>query len=357
MKHVVKGLDVTADNSPRFLITGSTGFVGRQLVSRLRAKYGPDAVTAMANVHLERTEQNSLQVFKKEGVRVVQCNLLDLPKLNIPVPSFDVVYHLAAYVETEKASPEIAVNTEGTKNLLNWLGRSLSGKRLVYTGTLASMDRQGRPVGPMGESTLCFPKTPYGRTKLEAEQIIQAQRSDLNFDYTILRLCTILGHGFRSGGMFDVFPQLLLKKSLATRLNWPGRTSLLCLSDLIEILIAVPQFAQTRNELYLISNGEDLTFDHFLDLIAHTLNLKRDRIALPRLFWDSVGMVALWGSSSAFIPHSLRTFCWRVSLMVYDGIYADSSKLNAVLNPSYRSLKLGLREAYAQEDSLPFGDG
>ena len=346
-----------ADNSTRFLITGSTGFVGRQLVAQLHAKYGPAAVTAIANVHLEPTEQNSLHVFKKQGVRVIQCNLLDLPKLDIPVPSFDVIYHLAAYVETEKASPEIAVNTEGTKNLINWLGRSLSGKRFVYTGTLASMDRQGRPVGPMSESTRCFPKTPYGRTKLEAEQIIQAQRSHLNFDYTILRLCTILGHGFRSGGMFDVFPQLLRKKSLATRLNWPGRTSMLCLSDLIEILIAVPQFPQTRNELYLISNGEDPTFDQLLDQIAHTLNLKRERIALPRWLWGTVGMVALFGSSSAFIPHSLRTFCWRVSLMVYDGIYADSSKLNAALKPSYRSVKSGLREAYAHRDFLPFGDG
>ena len=336
-----------ADNTTRFLITGSTGFVGRQLVAQLIAKYGPAAVTAMANVHLEPKEESFLHAFKKQAVHVIQCNLLDLPNLDISVPSFDVIYHLAAYVETEKARPEIAVNTEGTKNLLSWLGRSLSGKRLVYTGTLATMDRRGRPVGPMSESTLCFPKTPYGRTKLEAEQIIQAQSSHLNFDYTILRLCTILGLDFRSGGMFDVFPQLLQKKSLATRLNWPGRTSLLCLSDLIEILIAVPQFPQTRNELYLISNGENPTFDQLLDQIAHTLNLERERIALPRWLWETVGMVALLGSSSAFIPHSLRTFCWRVSLMVYDGIYADSSKLNAVLKPSYRSLESGLREAYA----------
>ena len=346
-----------ADHATRFLITGSTGFVGRQLVAQLVATYGPAAVTAMAHAHLDPKEENSLQTFKKQAVRVIQCDLLNLPKLDIPVPSFDVIYHLAAYVETEKASPEISVNTEGTKNLLNWLGQGLSGKRLVYTGTLATMDRRGRPVGPMSESTLCFPKTPYGRTKLEAEQIIQTQSSHLHFDYTILRLCTILGHNFRSGGMFDVFPQLLQKKSLAARLNWPGRTSLLCLSDLIKILILVPQFPQTRNELYLISNGEDPTFDQLLNQIAHTLNVERERIVLPRWLWESIGRVALLGSSSALIPHGLRTFCWRVSLMVYDGIYADSSKFNAVVKPSYRSLESGLREAYLHEDSLSFGQG
>ena len=340
---------MTVQKPTRFLITGSTGFVGRQLVARLIAQYGSAAVTAMANVHLTSREENFLRAFKKQKVRVIQCDLLDLPKLDIPVPSFEVIYHLAAYVETEKASPAIAVNVGGTKNLLDWLGQSLRGKRLVYTGTLASMDRRGLPIGPMNESTLCFPKTSYGRTKLEAEQIIQAQSFRLAFDYTILRLCTILGRDFRSGGMFDLFPQLLRKNALATRLNWPGRTSLLCLSDLIEIMIAVPQLSQTRDELYLVSNGEDPTFDQLLDQIARTLNLKRDRIALPRWFWKSIGFGALLGSrSSKFIPHSLRTFCWRISLMVYDGIYADASKLNAALKPSYRSLESGLREAYPQ---------
>lgn len=163
----------------------------------------------MANVHLKPTEESFLQALNKQKIRVIQCDLLDLPKLDIRVPSFDVIYHLAAYVETEKASSRIAVNAAGTKNLLDWLGPSFLRKRLVYTGTLASMDRRGRPVGPMSESTPCFPKTSYGRTKLEAEQIIRAQSSHLGFDYTILRLCTILGRDFRSGGMFDVFPQLL----------------------------------------------------------------------------------------------------------------------------------------------------
>jgi nucleoside-diphosphate-sugar epimerase len=96
------------------LITGSTGFVGRQLVAQLIAKYGPAAVTAMANVHLKPAEENALQALKKQNVCVIQCDLLEIPQLDIPVPSFDVIYHLAAYVETKKASPRIAVNAEGS---------------------------------------------------------------------------------------------------------------------------------------------------------------------------------------------------------------------------------------------------
>ncbi len=348
---------MTPDRQTKFLITGSTGFVGRQLVAKLIAKYGTNAITAMAGVHPDPMEESYLQALKKQKVRVIQCDLLDLPKLDIQVPNFDVVYHLAAYVETEKASPGIAVNIVGTKNLLAWLGQNLLGKRLVYTGTLASMDRRGIPVGPLNELTVCFPKTNYGRTKLEAERIIQAQSSILAFDYTILRLCPILGRGFRSGGILDVLSELLRRNAVATRLNWPGRTSLLCLSDLIEVLIAVPQYSDTRNELYVVSNGEDPTFDKLLDHIARALNLERKTIALPRWLWKFIGIVALLGSNSALIPSRLRTFCWRVAVMVYDGVYADSSKLNATLKQSYHSVKSGLRDAYARRDCPSTGDG
>ena len=337
-----KRLKVSGHTATKFLITGSTSFVGRELLAQLIGKYGPAAVTAMVNVHLKPLEENALRALEKQKVRVIQCDLLELPRLDVPVPSFDVLYHLAAYVETEKASSRMTVNTEGTKNLLEWLGRNLSGKRLVYTGTLASMDRR-RPAGPMSESTVCFPTTGYGRTKLAAEQMIQAHSARFGFDYTILRLCTIVGRDFRSGGMFDVFPQLLSKKALATRLNWPGRTSLLCLSDLIEILLAVPQSPLTKNELYLLSNGEDPPFDRLLDQIAHTLNLERERIHLPRWLWTAIGKVARFSSNCGFIPHGLRTCCWRVSLMVYDGFYADNSKLNTALHPLYRSVNSGLR--------------
>ena len=334
------------DAKLKFLVTGATGFVGSYLVPALLGRYGPGAVIAIANQHLRPREELALRKFQEAKVPVIRCDLLDLPHTAPAPPEFDVLVHLAAYVETERASEKIAVNTRGTRNLLDWLGPRLAGKRVVYTGTLASVDRPGRPRGPIVETTPCTPRTEYGRSKLEAEQIIQARGVEAQYHWTILRLCTILGDGYRLGGMFDVFPQLLRRNALGTRLNWPGKTSLLCVSDLVEILAALPELPETKNESYVLTNGEAPTFDQLLQQIAEILGLTRHRIVLPRWCWEVVGAVAVFGADKSFLPHALRTFCWRVSLMVYDGFYGDNSKWNQLRKLDYRSIREGLREAY-----------
>jgi nucleoside-diphosphate-sugar epimerase len=104
------------------------------------------------------------------------------------------------------------VNSDGTKNLVAWLAPVLPGKRFVYTGTLASVD-QNYPTQPASETTPCRPKTPYGRTKLEAEEYLCRCSQEIGFEFTILRLCTIVGRGYRAGGMFSLFLDLLRKRS------------------------------------------------------------------------------------------------------------------------------------------------
>lgn len=340
-----------ASSGPKFLVTGATGFIGSQLVSALIAEHGPQAVIAMANTELKSGEEAFLRRLKAQNVATLQCDLVEMHKLNLPVPEFDVLYHLAAYVETEKPSPKIAVNTTGTTNLLNWLGPKLSGKRLVFSGTQLSMDRGSRPSGPMVETSPCHPKTEYGQTKLESERIIQAKSRELHFDWTILRLSTIIGPGFRGGGMLEIFQRLLNKNSLATRLNWPGKTSLIGLADLVDILVAVPKHTETKNEIYLLTNGEDPTVDNLLDQIAGIYGLPRKKIIVPRFLWNILGAVTSFAGDKKVIPFRMRVFLWRVSHMAYDGLYLDGSKINAVLKPKYRTVEQGLREAYGMPPS------
>lgn len=334
------------------LVTGASGFIGANLVEALVARHGPGAVIALVAPDLRPIEQQRLARLRTLGVRILTCDLLRLPELGLEVPECDVVYHLAAYTETETSSPQMRVNSDGTRNLLGWLGNSLRGKRLVFTGTMASYDRD-RPWGAIDEDTPCTPRTPYGTTKLLAEECIRSRAAELGYTFTILRLCTVLGPEYRAGGMFGIFPQMLAAGSLATSLNWPGKTSIISVFDLVDILLTIPELPQAANELYVVSNGEDPSFDQLLATIASVLGLPRRRIRFPRQLWRLLFHI-LWPiAGSRFAPYRFSVFCWRVCNMIGDGMFASSRKLDALTGSGYRSIEESLRQAFADRGSSP----
>jgi nucleoside-diphosphate-sugar epimerase len=288
-----------------------------------------------------------VQRWQASGTACVECDLLDLPNRDRLPPSFDVVYHLAGYTQTEVPNGNYRVNSDGTRNLLHWLGANLRGKRVIHAGTLASVDNPA-PDRPIDERRACLPRTPYGRTKLAGENYVRALQAELGYDYTILRLCTIMGPGYRPGGMFGLLPSLLSRNALSTRLNWPGRVSFLCMADLVRVLLTLPDLPQARNELYVVSNGENPTFDEFLSELAEVLGYPRRRLQLPAWLWRWIGQT-VWGiSGMPGVPHRLRIFAWRLSHMIFGGICADGAKLNARLGVSCQSYRLALAALYGR---------
>jgi nucleoside-diphosphate-sugar epimerase len=333
----------------KFLVTGASGFVGRHLVTALAQRHGPKAVTAMVHERPSPSEEPALHEMRMLGISVLAVDLLRLSEAKFHPPEFDVVYHLAGYAVTEDPNGPFAVNDEGTRNLISWMGPALRGKRFVYTGTLASVDTPGAKA-PIREETACCPITPYGRTKLEGEAIVRSQAVHWNYTFTILRLCTIVGPGFRAGGMFGVFPGMLRRNALATRLNWPGRVSFLSVSDLVRTLLAVSTLPQAENALFVTSNGEETTFDTLLGEMARVLHVKRERLVLPRFVWTSLGSIAWRMARLRALPYRVRIFFWRVSHLIRDGLYADASRLNSLLGGRFQSTQDALREIYGEQN-------
>lgn len=168
----------------RCLVTGATGFVGRSLVSTLRAsghtvrglarRPGASAATELITADLA-TLRADAGVF--EGI--------------------DVVFHLAAKTHDMTEAPGVEAeyrqtNVEGTQRLLGAIaGRGV--RRVVFVSSVKAID-EGNET-PATEATPPRPLTPYGRSKLEAERLVLEAAAEGAFEAVCLRFPLVYGPG------------------------------------------------------------------------------------------------------------------------------------------------------------------
>jgi UDP-glucose 4-epimerase len=333
----------------KFLITGASGFIGFRLVLKLAGRFGRENVQVMVPGfdHHEKEKKRRTSLVDL-GFDVVVHDILD-DELDVSkIKDFDVLFHLAAFTETETQSPRVHTNDVGTERLLKSLSALLSGKLVVHTGSLAGIDRNYPDNTPMDEQYPCRPRTAYGRTKLRGERILTGLAREMNYRWIILRLPTIYGPGYRPGGMFTLIADSLQKGTLPARLNWPGRMSLVYLDDVTGALVslALQEEGIESNTLYHISSGENPVFDDLINRTADVLEIKRKRISLPPFIWSFIRL-AVWLPGLRFVlPFKLTNILWRLSLVIDDGLVADGGKLDNLLSPQYTPLEQGLRQTY-----------
>ncbi len=172
----------------RWLIVGSYGMLGQDLVARLEAD--GEKVTAV--------DRDSLDITSPAAT-------LDA------VPGHDVVVNCAAFTAVDAAEEQeaaaFAVNAVGPANLARAAGRH--GARMVHISTDYVFD--GVATSPYAEDAPPAPRSAYGRTKAAGEWAVRAMAPD----HLVVRTAWLYGaHGncfpktmariARSGGPLSV---------------------------------------------------------------------------------------------------------------------------------------------------------
>lgn len=331
----------------KFLITGASGFIGYSLSLKLAEYFGRENIQLIVpGFDSHYKEKKRHEMLKKYGFDIITCDILEDDLDISKIKNFDVLFHLAAFCETETKSPRVHINDVGTERLLNSLTPLLPGKLVIYTGSLASIDRRYPDDTPQDENYPCNPRTTYGQTKLKGETILRDFAKKIGFEWIILRLPTVYGPGYRPGGMFTLLAESLKNRTLPARLAWPGRMSLIYIEDVVKVLISLGTKKTGLNTLYHISSGEDPSLDDIISRMADVLGQERKRISLPRPFWSLVRFVVWLPGLMFVLPFSLRNYIWRLSLIIIDGLVADSTKINNALLIKYTSLDEGLLATY-----------
>jgi len=330
----------------RAIVTGADGFIGCALTELLASEWGPQSVQAVVGPVQHEKEGRRLERLKRLGTPLISSDLRQSPVFHDELADFDVLFHLAAYARTEINSHDVRINDLGTERLLTELRPRLAGKRFIYTSTLAAVDRPPGG-GRMTSETPCRPRTEYGATKLAAEQMVKAAALEVGFDYTILRLSTVYGPGYRPGGMFDLLAKLLARNALSTRIQWPGKLALLEVDDLARILVQTSTHPDMSNRTFFVSSDEDPTMGEISGRIAQSIGARYRPIVLPPWFLRWLGAVRspIW--QNAAMPHWIKILAWRTSLLL-DGLYCDGSELTNLLQTKYQPWRQAFERMYAE---------
>lgn len=170
----------------RVLVTGADGFLGRAVRATL-SRHGHSVVSFV------RTDAAGA-----DGPRVVG-DVRDLDSVRSAVHGVDAVCHLAALTRVrESYNDPLAywrTNLVGTLNILSALTEGAPAgrqpRRLVLASTAAVYGTQAKQ--PVAEDALTLPGSPYGQSKLVADQTAAAAAATGAIGATSLRAFNVAG--------------------------------------------------------------------------------------------------------------------------------------------------------------------
>ena len=173
-------------------VTGSTGFLGLNLVEQL-TQAGWDVVA------LHRPSSN-LSYLRKFPVETVEGDLTSLLSLKRAIPErIDAVFHTAADTSmwSRHKARQTETNVAGTANVLE-AARNAKARRFVHTST---WNTYGLEQGEISETCPQLSGSSwinYNRTKFLAEELVRDAVRD-GLDAVIINPCHIMGRYDRHG--------------------------------------------------------------------------------------------------------------------------------------------------------------
>lgn len=313
------------------LVTGATGFVGKSLVATLNAAY---QVRIAVRVPVESGKQKGcFFVGNIDGGTNWQHALTGV----------DVVIHLAArvHVMNEVEADPLAefrqVNVEGTINLARQAIKA-GVRRFIFVSSI-KVNGEQTPFGqPFTALDTPSPQDAYGISKYEAEQGLLALAKETGLEVVIIRPPLIYGAGVKAN-----FASMMrtVKRGIPLPLGAiHNKRSFVFVGNLVSLIIKCIDHPKAANQVFLVSDGHDVSTTELLQACAIALGVKSKLLPVPQkmievgaaLVGKTAVMQRLCGNLQVDIEHTRRLLGWEPPYTVADGLKATVLGLHEVYN-------------------------
>ena len=224
------------------IITGATGFVGKNLSKFL----------------------------KEKGHHISPLSLRKAWELD---QNAEAIIHLAGKAhDTKNTSAEkeyFDINTELTKKLFDEFLKTTAQDFIYFSSVKATADTV---EGFLDENHKSNPQTPYGKSKLEAEEFLLSQKLPENKRLFIIRPCMI--HGPGNKGNLNLLYKFVQKGIPYPLAAFENKRSFLSIDNLNFLILEMLSNKNVDSGIYNFADDEVLSTNELVKLIANTSGKK-----------------------------------------------------------------------------------
>lgn len=295
-----------------YLIFGGTGFIGIHLAKRIAATYPQatiwnlDMVEQGEPLPTVKDYKPALCEGEKHPAKYVYCDvrkpIVDLPFT--PTPE-DVIFNFAA-VHRTPGHPDNAyfeTNIRGAENVCAFAEKH-GMRKIVFTSSIAPY---GAAEEMKEETTLPTPNTPYGISKLVAEEIhtIWQAKDAANRQLTIVRPGVVFGKG--ENGNFTRLYWGIRKREFF----YPGRkdTVKACIyvKELVRFMLYRLEHHNEGIELYNCTFEPAFTIEYICEAMKKVTGLHRSILRIPSwILMPAAHMAMALGSPMGICPARVK---------------------------------------------------
>lgn len=266
----------------RITVTGATGFIGRAVVEALLEQNF--SVTALVRQYSKILPDNVQQIELKNLRTDLSSSEWTEARSSIKqaLQGTDTVIHLAGRAHKTKDKSLVAANKYKKINEeypleIAKLASELGVRRFIFLSSIGVNGNNNQR--PFTENDTPHPQELYAKSKLKAEQDLFALGKTTKIDIVIIR--SPLVYGPNPPGNFSS-----LIKLVNTTVPLPlgavhNKRSIVALENLVDFILLCTKHPQAANEIFLISDGEDISTTELLQKVASAYGKTKYLIPVP----------------------------------------------------------------------------
>lgn len=272
----------------KVIITGATGFIGRNLVKYFSARD--------VEVYAVSRRWAYSDLDKLCGVYHVTCTLSEISQLSslIPKGEYDAFYHLAWEGSTGNGRKDYRIQANNSVSVCDAViaSKEIGCKRFITPGTIAEFVAQNMMENDYTAETLI-----YARAKIFAHNLLNVVAKNNNIDYVWAVFSNIFGGDNKNGNLISYTLNEFDLGRTPTYGPCLQPYNFTYIKDVLEILAGLGEAKETADQ-YFISNGDCRLLKDYLETIAKMCGKEISVGVRPD---DGVRYKAEWFSNEALV--------------------------------------------------------